>query len=53
MGVRVVPVYATLALGYLEGKNCIKYKKYNEGRSVLFNDALNTFIYGYMASGIW
>ena len=21
--------------------------------SVLFNDALNTFSYGYMASGIW
>ena len=24
-----------------------------EGRNVLFNDALNTFIYGYMASNIW
>ena len=24
-----------------------------EGRRVVFNDALNTFSYGYMASDIW
>ena len=26
---------------------------YLDEGSVLFNDALNTFSYGYMASGIW
>ena len=30
--------------GYMEGR---------KERNVLFNDALKTFIYGYMASDIW
>ena len=48
----VRPIRYTVSVADLGG-GAVAWKHYLRCRNVLFNDALNTFYYGYMASDIW